>query len=107
MVIDNKVVEIAAVNAENHIREWLDSSYQGVKRLFVLSAVDDQVLLVLSKNISFQELKLKITTSKLIVEIFMINQSMTWLNNIINRTRSWLHDWFFVGILFFWKKITD
>ena len=111
MVIDNKVVEIAAVNAENHIREWLDSSYQGVKRLFVLSndntAVDDQVLLILSKNISFQELKSKITTSKLIEEIFMINQSMTRLSNIINRTRSWLHDWFFVGIFFFWKKITD
>ena len=92
MVIDNKVVEIAAVNAENHIREWLDSSYQGVKRLFVLSndntAVDDQVLLILSKNISFQELKSKITTSKLIEEIFMINQSMTRLSNIINRTRS-------------------
>ena len=32
-VIDNKVVE----NAEKHIRELLDSSYQGVKRLFVLA----------------------------------------------------------------------
>ena len=32
-VIDNKVVE----NAEIHIRELLDSSYQGVKRLFVLA----------------------------------------------------------------------
>ena len=42
-VIDNKVVE----NAEKHIRELLDSSYQGVKRLFVLAydnaAGDDQV----------------------------------------------------------------
>ena len=36
-VIDNKVVEIAAANAEKHIRELLDSSYQGVKRLFVLA----------------------------------------------------------------------
>ena len=40
-VIDNKVVEIAAANAEKHI------SYQGVKRLFVLAynntAGDDQV----------------------------------------------------------------
>ena len=36
-VIDNKVVEIAAANAEKHIREWLDSSYQRVKRLFVLA----------------------------------------------------------------------
>ena len=31
-VIDNKVVEIAAANAEKQIRELLDSSYQGVKR---------------------------------------------------------------------------
>ena len=35
-VIDNKVVEIAAANGEKYIRELLDSSYQGVKRLFVL-----------------------------------------------------------------------
>ena len=33
--IDNNVVEIAAGNAEKHIRELLDSSCQGVKRLFV------------------------------------------------------------------------
>ena len=33
--IDNNVVEIAAANAEKHIRELLDSSCQGVKRLFV------------------------------------------------------------------------
>ena len=36
-VIDNKVVEIAAENGEKYIRELLDSSYQGVKRLFVLA----------------------------------------------------------------------
>ena len=39
-VIDNKVIEIAAANAEKHIRELFDSSYEGVKRLFVL-AYDD------------------------------------------------------------------
>ena len=33
----NKVVEIAAANTEKHIRELLDSSCQGVKRLFVLT----------------------------------------------------------------------
>ena len=46
-VIDNKVVEIAAANEEKHIRELLDSSSQGVKRLFVLAydntADNDQV----------------------------------------------------------------
>ena len=41
-VIDNKVVENAAANVEKHIRELLDSSYQRVKRLFVL-AYDDTV----------------------------------------------------------------
>ena len=36
-VTPNKVVEIAAVNEEQYIRELLDSSCQGVKRLFVLA----------------------------------------------------------------------
>ena len=46
-VIDNKVVEIVANNREKYIRELLDSSYQRVKRLFVLAydntAGDNQV----------------------------------------------------------------
>ena len=75
-VIDNKVVEIAAANAEKHIRELLDSSYEGVKRLFLLMIMQQVIstfLLILSKNISFQELKLEITTFKLMEEIFMIS----------------------------------
>ena len=36
-VIDNAVVEIAANNEEKYINKLLDSSCQGVKRLFVLS----------------------------------------------------------------------
>ena len=36
-VIDNRVVEIADNNEEKYIRELLDSSYQGVKRLFVFA----------------------------------------------------------------------
>ena len=35
--IDNKVVEISPANVEKHIRELLDSIYEGVKRLFVLA----------------------------------------------------------------------
>ena len=35
-VTPNKVVEIAVVNDVKYIRELLDSSCQGVKRLFVL-----------------------------------------------------------------------
>ena len=45
--IYNNVVEIAAANAEKHIRELLESSWQGVKRLFVFvydnTAGDNQV----------------------------------------------------------------
>ena len=36
-VIDNMTVHIAAQNEEKYIRERLDASYQGVKRLFVLA----------------------------------------------------------------------
>ena len=36
-VIDNILVQIAAINEEKYIKELLDSSYQGVKRLFVLA----------------------------------------------------------------------
>ena len=61
-VIPNKIVNIANNDREYHLRELLDSSYQGVKRLFVLAynnSVGDMVkfLLILSKNIFFRELK--------------------------------------------------
>ena len=36
-VIDNKIVETATNNEEKYIRELLDSSWQGVKRLFALA----------------------------------------------------------------------
>ena len=36
-VLDSKVVEITNANTKRNIRELLDSSYQGVKRLFVLA----------------------------------------------------------------------
>ena len=36
-VIGSKVVEITNANTKKNIRELLDSSYQGVKRLFVLA----------------------------------------------------------------------
>ena len=36
-VIDNKIVETAANNEQKYIRELIDSSWQGVKRLFVLA----------------------------------------------------------------------
>ena len=76
------MAETAATIVEKHIRELLDSSYQGVKRSFVLAydntAGDDQVSVSSFKNFSFLELKLKITTSKLMEEIFIISQLMSW-----------------------------
>ena len=36
-VTPNKIVEFAAVNEEKYVRQLLDSSCQGVKRLFVLA----------------------------------------------------------------------
>ena len=60
-VIDNKVVEIADNNEERYVRELFDSSYQGVKRLFVLAynntTGNNQVSIDSYKNIFFQELK--------------------------------------------------
>ena len=53
--------------------------------LFLLMMIQQVVikfLLILSKNIFSQELKLKITTSKLMDEIFMISQLMTRLSNM-------------------------
>ena len=86
-VVDNILVQIAANNEEKYIRELIDPSYQGVNRLFVLAynntANDNGRVSVDSyKNIFFQELKLKIVVSKLMVEIFMISQLMTQLNNM-------------------------
>ena len=60
-VIDNRVVEIADNNEEKYIRELLDSSYQGVKRLFILAYYNtegnNQVSIDSFKNFFFQELK--------------------------------------------------
>ena len=39
----NKIVKIAAINEEKYIRELLDSSCQGVKRLFALAYGNNQV----------------------------------------------------------------
>ena len=60
-VIDNRVVEIADNNEEKYIRELLDSSYQGVKRLFILAYYNtegnNQVSIDFFKIFFFQELK--------------------------------------------------
>ena len=74
----NKVVEIAAANTEKHIRELLDSSCQGVKRLCVLAyentAGNKQVSDDSLKKYFLPRVKLKTIASKLMEEIFMISQ---------------------------------
>ena len=52
-VIPNKIVGIAANNEEKYMRELLDSSWQEVKRLFVLAYNNTKG----TKNIFFEELK--------------------------------------------------
>ena len=69
--------------ANNFIREILDASFEGVNRLFVLvDGRDDDDATENSYRIYFlPRITIKITTSKLMEEIFMINQLMTRLNN--------------------------
>ena len=85
-VINNKVLEIAAANAEKSIKEWLDSSYQGVKKWFVLpydnTSGNDQISVDSFKKYFLARVKIKnYTTLKLMEEAFMINQLMTRLSN--------------------------
>ena len=91
----------------------LDSSYQRVKTLFLLMIIQQAMtikfLLILSKNISFQEQKLKITILKLMDKMFMIRQLMTQLNNA-TRSEKYQQDKVMIiqpvvfGFSLFWKK---
>ena len=60
-VTPNKIIEIAVVNDKKCIRELLDSSCQGVNRLFVLAydntEGNNQVSVDSHKNNFFEELK--------------------------------------------------
>ena len=62
-MIDNKVVEITNANAQKHIRELLDSSSQGDKRLFVLAydntADNNQVSVDFSKKYFLPRVKIE------------------------------------------------
>ena len=81
-MIDNKRVKTACANEEKLIRELLDSSYQGVKRLFVLAYDNTEGDNQVSVD-SFKKYFLPIKTLKLMEETFMINQLMTQLNNMM------------------------
>ena len=82
----NKYKIILKDYAENeNIRERLDASFQGVSKFLLL--VNVVMLIMLTKkhliSIFFQKLKLKNTTLKFMVEIFMIKQLMLQLNNMM------------------------
>ena len=74
MVIDNKIVEIADNNEEKYIRELLDSSYQGVKRLFVLAydntAYNDRVSIDSFKKYFLPRVKIENYNIKINGKIF-------------------------------------
>ena len=63
-MIDNKILEIGRANKEGPIRELLDSSFQGVKRLFVLvynnTEVNNQVSVDSLKKYFLPKVKIEI-----------------------------------------------
>ena len=66
-------------NANEYIRERLDASFQGVNRLFVFPYMRGANLTTENN----QDEKSAIITLKLMVEISMIDQLMTQLNNMM------------------------
>ena len=84
-VIDNLLVQIAANSEENYLIQVIKESKDHLCLLIIIQKVIIKFLSILSKNIFFQELKLKIIISRLVVENFMIRLLMTQLNN---RTKS-------------------
>ena len=86
-VIDNKVVEITANNGEKYIRELFDSSYQGVKRLFVLvydnTAGNDQGSIDSFKKYFLLRVEIENYNIKNDGKTFLIRQLMTQLTNMM------------------------
>ena len=84
-VIDNKVVETADNNEEKYIRELLESSYQGVKRLFVLTYYNtegnDQVSVGFYKKYFLPRVNIENYNIEIDGKTFIISQLMTQLSN--------------------------
>ena len=95
----------------------LDSSYQGVKRLFVLAydntAGNNQVSIDSFKKYFLPRVKIENYNIEIDGRNFYdqsINDSIKQYDEIginINRTRWWLHDWLLIGLCLFWKKKKD
>ena len=69
----------------NSMIQLIKESNDSLFLLMIIQKATMMFLLIFPKNIFCQELKQKITTSKLMEETFMINQLMTELSN---RTKS-------------------
>ena len=89
----NKVIPNKTYDANGYIRELLDSSYQGVKRLLVL-AYDNANGITPNSHKGYFLPRVKIENYNIEIDgmNFMINQLMTQLSNMmksekINRTR--------------------
>ena len=85
-VIDNKVLKIAAANGEKYIRELRDSSYQGVRRSFVLAydntAGNDQVSIDSYKKYFLPRVKIENYNIEIDGKNFY-DQLMTELSNMM------------------------
>ena len=94
-VTPNKVVEIATVNDVTYVRELLDSSCQGVKRLFVLAynntAGNDQVSVDSYKKYFLPRVKIDNYNIEIDGRNFMINQLIIQLNNMM-KLQKYLQD---------------
>ena len=87
------MVEIAAGNEEKHIRELIDSSYQRVKRLFVLAydntegnneVSDDSFKKCFLPRVKIENYNIKIDGKKI-----MISQLLTPLSNTMKPEKYW------------------
>ena len=115
-VIDNNVVEIVANKGEKYIRELLDSSYQGIKRLFVLgydnTAGGDQVSIDSFKKYFLPRVKIENYNIEIDGKTFMISQLMTKLTNTAKSEKYQQDKVMIIQLVVYWislilKQITD
>ena len=113
-VIDNTVLEIADENVEKCIRELLDLSYQGVKRLFVLiydnTGGNNQVSIDSSKKYFLP--RVKIENCNIEIDGRNYDQSMTQLGNKTKFGKYQQDKVMITRLVVYWillisKKITD
>ena len=78
-----KVIPNKNYNVNEYVWERLNASIQGVKNYLFLLMIEKTKMLqkIVAENIFFQDWKLIIMTLKLMKEIFMINQLMTYFSN--------------------------